>query len=136
MVRRAARYGNAPDGALRRDESTASLLHHMSNDNACSVELALDVLGGKWRVVILAQVKEQPCRYADLRRLVPQMSEKMLTQRLRELIGSGLLERNAGVYTLSRFGESARPVLQALYDWGDVVRVAGPAASPAAETPA
>jgi DNA-binding HxlR family transcriptional regulator len=91
----------------------------------CPVELALEVLGGKWKVVMLARLKEAPLRYADLRRLTPRMSEKMLTQRLRELEEQGLIQRvtrpGAGkqvFYTLTPRGESARPTLQALYDWG------------------
>ncbi|QSQ21534.1 helix-turn-helix transcriptional regulator [Pyxidicoccus parkwayensis] len=95
----------------------------------CPVELALEVLGGKWKVVMLARLKEGPLRYAELRRLVPRMSEKMLTQRLRELEEQGLILRvtrpgaaKQAVYTLTQRGESARPTLQALYDWG--VRIA------------
>jgi DNA-binding HxlR family transcriptional regulator len=91
----------------------------------CPVELALEVLGGKWKVVMLARLKEGPLRYAELRRLTPRMSEKMLTQRLRELEEQGLIQRvtrpGAGkqvFYALTPRGESARPTLQALYDWG------------------
>src|SRR5688572_25702615 len=90
----------------------------MPAEDMCAVEVALEVLGGKWRVVILAQVKEGPKRYADLRRLIPRMSEKMLTQRLRELVDEGLVASRSGAYVLTPYGESARPVLQALYDWG------------------
>ncbi|MER9076558.1 helix-turn-helix transcriptional regulator [Mesorhizobium sp. M0904] len=44
----------------------------------CPVEFALDALGGKWKTVILARIKEQPMRYSDLRRLIPSLSDKML----------------------------------------------------------
>jgi DNA-binding HxlR family transcriptional regulator len=91
----------------------------------CPVELALEVLGGKWKVVMLARLKEGPLRYAELRRLTPRMSEKMLSQRLRELEEQGLIQRvtrpgsgKQAAYTLTQRGESARPTLQALYDWG------------------
>jgi DNA-binding HxlR family transcriptional regulator len=87
----------------------------------CPVELALDLLGGKWRVVILAHVKQGAQRYSDLRRAVPRMSEKMLTQRLRQLEESGLLARRSGAYSLTARGESARSVLDALYSWGEAV---------------
>jgi len=90
----------------------------MSASYNCPVEYALDLLGGKWRVVILARIKGGGLRYAELRRLVPSMSEKMLSQRLRELVESGLVEQHDGVYRLSARGESARAVLSALYDWG------------------
>jgi DNA-binding HxlR family transcriptional regulator len=88
----------------------------------CSVELALTMLGGKWRVVVLARIKEGAQRYADLRRAVPRMSEKMLTQRLGELVASGLIERRAGAYALTSRGESAKRVLSALHTWGEAVR--------------
>jgi DNA-binding HxlR family transcriptional regulator len=88
---------------------------------ACPVELALDVLGGKWRTVLLARLKQGPQRYADLRRLTPGMSDKMLTQRLRELQERGFVARRAGAYVLTSRGASARKVLQALYDWGTEV---------------
>jgi len=85
------------------------------------VELALDLLGGKWRVVILAHIKEGAQRYSDLRRAVPRMSEKMLTQRLHELEESGLVARRGGAYCMTARGESARRVLDALYAWGESV---------------
>src|SRR5688500_2379772 len=88
----------------------------------CPVELALDLLGGKWRAVILAYLKEAPRRYGELRALIPRLSEKMLTQRLRELEDTALVERQPEgayhVYRLTARGESLRPVLEALYALG------------------
>ncbi len=91
----------------------------MKQTFSCLVELALEVLGGKWRAVILARIKEGTSRYADLRRCIPRMSEKMLTQRLRELVDSGLVARKAGRYQLTRRGERARTALNALHAWGE-----------------
>jgi DNA-binding HxlR family transcriptional regulator len=89
----------------------------------CPVEIALELLGGKWRAVILAYLKEAPRRYGELRALIPRLSEKMLTQRLRELEEAGLVERQAvdahHVYRLTARGESLRPVLEALYALGE-----------------
>ena len=48
----------------------------------CPVEFALDALGGKWKTVIIARIKQGPLRYSELRRLIPSLSDKMLTQRL------------------------------------------------------
>ena len=90
----------------------------MKQTFSCPVELALEVLGGKWRVVILAQVKQGPLRYAELRRLIPRMSEKMLSQRLRELVKSGLVAHQSGKYRLTPRGNRARAALDALYAWG------------------
>ena len=97
------------------------MLGAMARSYACPVELSLGVLGGKWRVVILAHLKQQPLRYSDLRRLIPRVSEKMLTQRLHELCEAGLVTKRGERYALSSRGRSAAPVLQALYDWGQRV---------------
>src|SRR5947209_2950660 len=89
----------------------------------CPVELSLQLLGGKWKTVILARLKERPLRYGELRALIPQLSDKMLTERLADLREAGLIERTGGAreagYKLSARGESLRPILQGLYDWGE-----------------
>ncbi|AGL20255.1 HxlR family transcriptional regulator [Actinoplanes sp. N902-109] len=85
----------------------------------------MDVIGGRWRSVILSRLKEGVCRYGELRRRTPGISEKMLSQRLRELERDGLItRRDQGTvpphveYELTEEGRSLAPVLQALYDWG------------------
>jgi DNA-binding HxlR family transcriptional regulator len=88
----------------------------------CPVELALDVIGGKSRAVILAHLKERPHHYGELRRKVTGISEKMFGQRLRELQDAGLVARvevpPRVEYSLTEEGRSLGPALQALYDWG------------------
>lgn len=91
----------------------------------CPVEFALDVLGGKWKTVILARIKEKPMRYSDLRRTIPSLSEKMLTQRLAEMTEIGFVMLEAGAdgkerYTLTDRGRELANTLQALYDWGEI----------------
>ena len=97
----------------------------MQKRYGCAVEIAVDVVGGKWRPVILAHLKEGVLRYGELRRLIPGLSEKMLVQRLRELEADGLVARHDHKttpphveYRLTEEGLSLAPVLQALYDWG------------------
>ena len=92
---------------------------------SCAIELAVDVLGGKWRTVILAHLKEGTHRFGELRRKMPGVSEKMLAQRLRELEADGLVSRRdlGGKvphveYDLTDEGHGLAPVLQALFDWG------------------
>jgi DNA-binding HxlR family transcriptional regulator len=91
----------------------------------CPTEFALEVLGGKWKTVILAYLGEQPMRYSELRRLVPKLSDKVLTERLHDLVGAGLIVRQksrsgagADVYALSDRSKSLSPVLRRLYVWG------------------
>jgi DNA-binding HxlR family transcriptional regulator len=92
---------------------------------SCPVELTVDVVGGRWRTVLLSHLKEGVHRYGELRRRTPGISEKMLTQRLRELEADGLVvRRELGTapphveYDLTDEGRTLTPVLQALYDWG------------------
>lgn len=95
---------------------------HLQGTFGCPVELALELIGGKWTTVLLSHLKEAPRRYADLRRLVPRISDKMLTQRLQELVDRDLVEKvqsdGRSIYRLTARGESLRPVLDPLYAWG------------------
>jgi len=91
----------------------------------CPVELTVKVLGGKWKPVILAHLKDSALRYGELRARIPRLSDKVLTERLRELEQSGLVRRRGvaisgahAVYELTERGNSLRPVLEALYAWG------------------
>lgn len=88
----------------------------------CPVEFVLDTLGGKWSSVILAQLKEGERRYSELRALIPAISDKMLTQRLHDLVDRGFVERRSAArrsdYGLSERGERLRGVLSALYRYG------------------
>jgi len=90
----------------------------------CPVELSLEILGGKWKPVILARLKERTYRCSELHKLIPSLSTKMLTERLRDLETQGLVQRRGVVgkphslYQLTARAESLKPVLQALHDWG------------------
>lgn len=91
----------------------------------CPVEFAFTLLGGKWKVVLLALLKARPHRYAELRAATQGLADKVLTERLRELVASGLVIQSKrggrgapSTYRLSRRAEQLRPALQALYDWG------------------
>ena len=92
----------------------------------CPVELAVEFVGGKWKTVILAWLKEAPRRYGELRALMPGITDKVLTERLKDLEALGLVEkftlpegRAAIAYRLTARGDSLRPVLEALYAWGE-----------------
>ncbi len=97
---------------------------------SCGVELALEFIGGKWKTVILAHLKEGALRYGQLRERIPALSDKMLTQRLADLQTLGLVRKrkNGGrgaqsSYELTARAMTLRPVLTALNEWGQ--RVAG-----------
>ena len=100
-------------------------MKRLRRNYGCPVELSLDFVGGKWRTVILAWLKEAPHRYGELRQRIPGLTDKVLTQRLKELEALGLVSkkpverrRSAHLYELTARGESLRPVLDALYEWG------------------
>jgi DNA-binding HxlR family transcriptional regulator len=92
----------------------------------CPVEVPVTVVGGKWKLVILFYLLQQPRRTGELRRLIPAITQKMLTQQLRELEADGLVTRTVHdqvppkvVYDVER-AERARldELLQALCGWG------------------
>jgi len=92
----------------------------------CSTEFTLHVLGGKWKTVILCYLSQRPFRYAELRKLMPAVSDKILTERLHELVTAGLVARKkldgargAEAYMLTPTGQSLKELLGELYGWGE-----------------
>jgi DNA-binding HxlR family transcriptional regulator len=92
----------------------------------CPVEAALDVIGGKWKIVILCWLKQGTHRFGELRRQIPGISERMLTQHLRELERDGIVHRKVYPevppkveYSLTPFGETLRPIMVMLNKWGE-----------------
>ena len=91
----------------------------------CPVTRTLSVMGGRWKPVLLHYLMEKPRRAGELARLIPQASAKMLTQQLRELENDNIVHREVYhqipprvEYSLTDFGESLRPVMDALCAWG------------------
>lgn len=92
----------------------------------CGIARALDVVGERWALLVVRELLLGPKRFADLHRGLPGLSQNVLTQRLRELEASGVLERRrtlppAGtglVYDLTDRGRDLQPVLLALGRWG------------------
>jgi DNA-binding HxlR family transcriptional regulator len=92
----------------------------------CSVEQALSLIDGKWKIVILYKLLRGTLRFNELRRLIPAVTQRMLTHQLRELEADGLILRKVYAqvppkveYSLSARGRSLEPVLVALKSWGD-----------------
>ncbi|MBP1941365.1 DNA-binding HxlR family transcriptional regulator [Bacillus luteolus] len=91
----------------------------------CPVELTVEVMGGKWKSRIMWHLTKNSYRYGELRKLIPGITQKMLTQSLRELEADGLIARNAYdgkipkvEYFLTHYGESTTPLLQLMSQWG------------------
>lgn len=91
----------------------------------CTVEATLDVIGGKWKGVILYNLLGSTLRFNELRRKMPNITQRMLTLQLRELEEDGVIERTIYPqvppkveYALTDFGRSLEPVLLLMRDWG------------------
>jgi DNA-binding HxlR family transcriptional regulator len=91
----------------------------------CPVEATLELIGGKWKGLVLYHLLQATMRFNELRRKMPSVTQRMLTRQLRELEGVGLILRTVYAevpprveYALTAEGESLRPVILALREWG------------------
>mgnify|MGYP002748028919 CR=1 FL=1 len=92
---------------------------------ACPVETTLTLIGDKWKVLILRDLMPGTKRFGELRKSVGDVSQKVLAAQLRDMEKSGLVHREVYAevpprveYTLTETGESLKPVLGAMFDWG------------------
>lgn len=90
----------------------------------CPVTYVMEKIGGYWKPIILFQLMGGPQRYSDLRRAVPQITEKVLIQQLKQLEADGLILRKAKpvvppyvTYSLTASGQRLHPVLYAMAVW-------------------
>lgn len=91
-----------------------------------AVEATLEVIGGKWKCVILCHLTHGKKRTSELKRLMPNITQKMLTQQLRELEDDGVINRIVHnqippkvEYELSEYGLSLKGILDSLCSWGE-----------------
>ena len=91
----------------------------------CPVELTLSAIGGKWKILILWNLRDATLRYSALRRALPKVTHKMLSQQLRELAADGLVHREVYPvvppkveYSLTDEGRRLVPVLREMQQWG------------------
>lgn len=97
----------------------------MKFTDCCPVEATLDLIGGKYKALILWHLAERKLRFSDLKKAVSNATPKMLTQQLRELEASKLIHREVYPvippkveYSLTELGQSLMPVLASMRDWG------------------
>ncbi|MDR1013725.1 MAG: helix-turn-helix transcriptional regulator [Coriobacteriales bacterium] len=91
----------------------------------CPVDATIRLIGGKYKTLILWHLAQQTLRFGELQKLIVQATPKMLTQQLRELEGDSLVTRTVYPvvppkveYSLTEFGLSLKPILNAMYQWG------------------
>jgi DNA-binding HxlR family transcriptional regulator len=95
------------------------------DERNCPVGLTTDIIGGKWKPLILFHLQDKTRRFGELQKLIPETTKKMLTQRLRELERDGIIRRKVYAqvpprveYSLTRHGQSLRPILELMSAWG------------------
>lgn len=93
---------------------------------SCSVETTLLLIGGKWKVLILRDLINGTKRFGELKKSINSISQKVLTQQLREMEEDGLVERTVYAevpprveYSLTEDGMSLKPVLNSMLTWGN-----------------
>jgi DNA-binding HxlR family transcriptional regulator len=93
---------------------------------SCPVEATLDVIGGKWKGIILYKLLAGPRRFSELKRELSAITQRMLTLQLRELEEDGIVHREIYKqippkveYSLTDFGKTLEPILLAMLTWGD-----------------
>ncbi|WP_030130251.1 helix-turn-helix domain-containing protein [Pseudomonas sp. QTF5] len=94
---------------------------------ACPVAFTVDVIGGKWKSLILFHLMSGTKRFNELRRLIPDITQRMLTLQLRELETDGVIHREIYrevppkvEYSLTQLGNSLAPLVNAMREWGAV----------------
>ena len=92
----------------------------------CAMDITMDYIGGKWKTVVLWYLKKDKKRFAELNKLIPQMTERMLSITLKQLEEDGIVLRQVYTtkpplkveYSLTAFGETLVPILNEVAKWG------------------
>jgi DNA-binding HxlR family transcriptional regulator len=113
---------------MRKESSTNTLNRNKISDN-CGMAYTLDVIGGRWKPTILWSLLNGKLRYSELKKSIPDVSERILVLQLRELEKDGLINRLVYAevpprveYELTKDGASLQPMLQIISEWGDIHR--------------
>jgi DNA-binding HxlR family transcriptional regulator len=91
----------------------------------CAMDITMDFIGGKWKTVVLWYLRKGRKRFSELRRLIPNITEKMLSLQLKDLEHDGLVKRKVYPevpprveYYLTDFGKTLVPMLEEIAKWG------------------
>jgi DNA-binding HxlR family transcriptional regulator len=96
----------------------------------CAVDVAMGFIGGKWKAVILWYLRKDAQRFGELRKLMPGITEKMLSMQLRQLEKDGIVQRKVFAevpprveYSLTDMGKNMVPMLEKIAEWGRAMAV-------------
>ena len=99
---------------------------------ACPVETTLTLISSKWKILILRDLMPGTKRFGELKKSIGGVSQKVLTAQLREMETDGLVRRTVYPevpprveYTLTALGRSLKPILDAMWDWGEAYQGKG-----------
>ena len=100
-------------------------MNYQKDQFSCPVEATLFLIGGKYKPLILWHLIEKPLHYMELQRLIPKATPKMLSQQLKDLEAEGIIHKEIypvvppkTEYSITEFGETLRPIIMAMCDWG------------------
>jgi DNA-binding HxlR family transcriptional regulator len=109
---------------MRKTNSTNHINEKAITDG-CPITSTVIAIGGRWKIIILWQLKNGALRYNEIRKAIPNISEKMLIQQLKELIKSNWVDKKdyneippKTEYALTPLGASFMPILEHIYEWG------------------
>lgn len=95
-----------------------------TNNQACPIASSINIFGGKWKPEILYFINLEPRRFNELKRLIPNITQRMLTQQLRELERDGIIDRKQYleippkvVYSMTDLGNTLIPIFKELENW-------------------
>ncbi|OUJ71244.1 winged helix-turn-helix transcriptional regulator [Hymenobacter crusticola] len=116
--------------AARKETSTNNRNREVLGD-FCGINYALNLLGGRWKLLILRKLESHTLRFSELKRTLPHITDRMLTLQLRELEQDGLISRTVFAevpprveYALTASGQALAPTWQSLEVWGNAHRQA------------
>ena len=102
-----------------------SRLRRSNQVSGCPLTAALAAIGGKWKLIVVYWLAESPKHFAALQKVIPGISQKVLSQQLRELVNDGIVKREPqGVvpapveYSLTEYGRSVLPLVEGIRHWG------------------
>jgi len=92
----------------------------------CNIEVAMEAIDGKWKILILWYLKDEKKRFNELQKSIYGITQKMLIQKLRDLEKDGIVHREVYPvvppkveYSLTEYGKTLKPILKQLYYWGE-----------------